>query len=198
MKIDVSDLGKTMNKLTSSLQNVGSVFNDTFKDIVSRAPGKIASAVTSEYNIKKKEIKPSKKYKIKKAGRISIHGQTLASLEFRYAGRLLTLTHFSMTPKTRPGKKRYKIKAKVKKQQKVINAPEGGGVFLAPTQKTSTILPWMRHSEDRLDISPIKSLSLPQMVDNKDVREQINKDLSEMVNNRYEHNLKRYLNRTLG
>lgn len=196
-KIDLSDCVNKIAKLNGAIESVGEVFANTFKDIASRAPGKIASAVTAEYNIKKKEIKPSNKYKIKKAGSITVHGQNLTSLEFRYAGRLLTLTHFPMTPKTRPDKKRYKIKAKVKKQQKVINAPEGGGVFLAPAAKSATILPWMRFSKDKLDIAPIKTLSLPQMVDNDNVREQVNKDLSELVDNRFQHNLKRHLDKKL-
>ncbi len=194
--IDLSELTAKLNKLQSTLQNSGDVFDNTFKDMVSRAPGKIASAVTSEFSIKKSEITHKSKFK-KSAGNISIHGQTLSSLEIRYAGRLLTPLHFSMRPKSRPNTKKYKVKAKIKKQLKTFQAKEGGGVFLAPAAKSATVLPWMRFSSDSFDIAPIKTLSLPQMVDNDQVREKINKDLSELVDTRYQHHLDRHISRGL-
>ena len=196
-KIDLSDCVRKISKLNGAIESVGEVFTNTFKDIVSRAPGKIASAVTAQYNIKKKEIKPSKKYKIKKAGSITIHGQNLTSLEFRYAGRLLTLNHFPFTPRTRPKRKEYKIKAIIKKKR-FINPPEDGGVFLAHASKQSPIiLPWMRNSKYRLDIAPIKTISLPQMIDSDEVRKELHEELSALVEVRYEHNLKRHFDKML-
>lgn len=196
-KVDISDFANKLSKLTGAIESAGSIFDNTFKDIVARATGKIANAVTSEYSIKKSDIKHKKKYKIKKAGYISLHGQTLASLEFRYAGRKLTLSHFPFTPKSRPAGKKYKIKTKIKKQQKVINAQKDGGVFLAPINKSATVLPWMRYSQDRYDIAPVRTLSVPQMVDNKTVRKEINKELSELVDKRFKHHIKRHFSKKL-
>lgn len=194
--LDLSSVATTFEKLNIAYSTVDTVIDRTFKDMVSRAPGKIASSVTTVYSIKKSEIKYSK-IKKKSAGHISIHGQSLSSLEFRYAGRLLTPLHFSMTPKNRPVNKKYKIKAKIKKQQKAFTPPKGGGVFLAPASKSLTEIPWMRKSSDRFDIAPIKTLSLPQMVDNKDVRIEIGKEVGELLETRYTHHLKQHFNRCL-
>ena len=152
------------------------------------------------YGIKKKEIKFRKQFtKSKSIGHISVHGEKLSTLELLYAGRLLTPLHFGMTPKTRPeGKKKYKIKAKIKKRLKAFpSRPEkavNGGLFLAPAAKgSSTILPWFRYSEDPYDIKPIKTVSLPQMVDNKLVRRQIRRGIDDLYQTRFDNHLKQFI-----
>lgn len=194
--LDIKGVADTLNKIQKAYSTVPVVMDYTLKDMVSRVPGKIASAVTSVYGIKKSEIKYKKGFKQKSAGNITTHGQSLSSLEFRYSGRVLTPTHFSMKPKNRPNKK-YKVSAKIKKREKVFKAKGQGGVFLAPAKKSSTIIPWMRYSEERLDIAPIKTLSLPQMVDNKDVRQTISEDVNELLKKRYDYHLKRHFDKCL-
>lgn len=202
--VDCSSVVKAMNKIKNAYETSPVVFERTLKDMRSRVPGKVASAVTSVYGIKKSEIKCKSNSFKRGAGKIYARGNDLASFELLYYGRSLTPLHFGMTPKQAPssenskGRKKYKVKAKIKKIAKTFkpDAPNGG-VFLAPTQKTSTILPWMRHSEKPLDITPIKTLSLPQMVDNERVREIINKDLGELCKKRFDNALKQHLNRKL-
>lgn len=193
--VDVSDVAETMKKIHRTFSTSDVVFERTLKDMVSRAPGKVATAVTSVYGIKKKEINVKKGFSKTAAGNILTKGDELATFELRYTGRVLTPLHFGMTPKTRPDKKKYKIKAKIKKTAKEFKAPAGGGVFLAPTGTTT--IPWFRHSGDRLDITPIKTLSLPQMVDNKDVREVISAELGDLVAKRFDNHLKQHMNRNL-
>lgn len=197
--IDLAGMANTLNKINNAYSSVGSVIDSTLKDMISRAPGKIASSVTSIYGIKKSEIKYTKNFKKKSAGNISIHGESLSSLEFRYAGRVLTPLHFSMTPKSKPGSKKYKIKAKIKKKQVLLKPKDKeGAIFLNPAQKgSSTMIPWMRGPSQKYDPSPFKTLSLPQMVDNKDVRENIRKELDDLLEKRYEHHLSRHFKRCL-
>ena len=195
----IGDIAQTITKLNNAYQNIQTVYDRTTKDMISRAPGKIANAVTWMYGIKKSEVMYKKDGPHKSAGKISIAGQELSTLEFRYSGRLLTPLHFGMTPKQRPeGKKKYKIKAKIKKRLKafeiVPTANPSNGIFLAPAAKgSSTILPWFRYSEDPYDIKPIKTVSLPQMVDNKLVKRQINKDVGELFHKRFDHHLSQYI-----
>lgn len=193
--VDISDVAETIQKINKTFQTAPAVFERTLKDMSSRAPGKVASAVTSVYGIKKGEITPSKKSNKKLAGNIYTKGETLASFELLYSGRVLTPLHFGMTPKVKPDKKKYKVKSKIKKTAKVHTPPAGGGVFLAPTG--STTIPWMRHSENKFDISPIKTLSLPQMVDNETVRETIGVELGDLLEKRFNNHLNQHLKKNL-
>ncbi len=193
--VDMSGVADCIKKFEKFVDTSPAVFERTLKDMHSRAPGKVASAVTSVYGIKKAEIKHKKGSSKTAAGNISTRGEELAAFELIYSGRVLTPLHFGMTPKVKPDKKKYKVKAKIKKAAKTFTAPAGGGVFLAPTG--STTIPWFRHSSDRLDISPIKTLSLPQMVDNETVREVIGTELSDLLDKRFNNHLKQHMNRTL-
>ena len=193
--IDMSDVAEKINRIEKMWLASDVVFERTLKDMSSRAPGKVASAVTSIYGIKKGEITFKKGFKKSAAGNILTKGNKLASFELIYSGRVLTPLHFGMTPKIKPDKKRYKVKSKIKKTAKVHTPPAGGGVFLAPTG--STTIPWTRHSADRLDISPIKTLSLPQMVDNKDVREIIGVELGDLLEKRFNNHLKQHMKKNL-
>ena len=206
--IDLKNVHEKVNNLMNTLDDNKIVFDKTLKDMRSRAPGKVADAVRAVYNIKKSEIMPSKEEK--SAGSIKVRGENLMALKLIYEGRRLTPLHFGMTPKQKPEKKKYKIKAKIKKGKPWIFTPENenGGVFLAPASKSSsTIIPWERHSEKRFDISPIKTMSLPQMVGpnpetgeggNSVVMEQMGKSLTELLDTRFNYHLKRHLDKVKG
>ena len=193
--LDMTNVKKTMDNILKTFQASDVVFERTLKDMYSRAPGKVASAVTSVYGIKKKDINVKKGYSKAAAGNILTRGDKLATFELRYTGRVLTPLHFGMTPKLRPDKKKYKVKAKIKKTAKAFSAPSGGGVFLAPTG--STTIPWFRNSSDRLDITPIKTLSLPQMVDNETVRETIGVELGDLLEKRFNNHLEQHMRKNL-
>jgi hypothetical protein len=205
--VDLKDVHEKFDNLVNCVDKSGVVFEKTLKDMRSRAPGKVADAVRSVYNIKKSEIMPSKEEK--SAGTIKVRGENLMSLKLIYEGRALTPLHFGMTPKQRPDKKKYKVSAKIKKGKKTVFTPKNaeGGVFLAPARKgSSTILAWERHSKDRFEISPIKTMSLPQMVGpnpetgeggNPFVIQQINESLTELLDKRFHYHYQKHLDKEL-
>lgn len=206
--VDLKEVNETINNLAKKLENPTPVFEKTLKDMYSRAPGKVADAVRNVYNIKKSDIMPQRKNSdLKPAGKIKAYGNELMSFELWYEGRMLTPLHFGMTPKAKPDKKKYKVKAKIKKEKATIFKPqnESGGVFLAPAAKgSSRILAWERYSEKSYDISPIKTMSIPQMVGpnpqtgeggNSEVMENIDKSLSELLATRFHYQLKRYVDK---
>ena len=51
--VDVSGVVDTLNKIEKTFSTCDAVFDRTLKDMSSRAPGQVASAVTSVYGIKK-------------------------------------------------------------------------------------------------------------------------------------------------
>jgi hypothetical protein len=201
--VSLKGFAESMTKLTAAYASVDTVFDHTLSDMVSRVPGKIASSVTWMYGIKKSEIKYNKEIKNKSIGKISVNGNSLSELQFVYKGRLLTPLHFGMTPKTRPeGKKKYKVKAKIKKRLKAFpSKPKDsvdGGLFIAPAQKgSSTQIPFYRYSKLPSDVMPVKTLSLPQMIDNKLVRKKISEEVDELFHKRFDHHLSRHLKRCL-
>lgn len=196
IKIDTSDVQKKIERLSRVLGDPSGVFTRTIGDMQRRAPGKVADAVREVFSIKKSDVMPTKKKTdLKKAGSIKIKGQTIAELTLHYEGRVLTPLHFGVTPKTMPKKgKKYSVKLKVKKQQKTVKSPtkDGKVPFVAPARKgSSRIIPWLRDTDGV--INPMRTLSLPQMVDNETAREIMNTSLGELLHDRFNHNLKRYI-----
>lgn len=195
-KVDTSDIQNKFNKLTKALNDPSGVFTKTMGDMQRRAPGKIADAVREVYSIKKSDVMPTKqKRDLKRAGMINVRGQTIANLTIHYEGRVLTPLHFGMTPKVPPKKgKKYSIKVKIKKQRKTVSYPtkEDKYPFIAPARKSSLrFIPWLRDVDG--EINPMRTLSLPQMVDNEIARKEMNETLGELLHNRFNHNLERYI-----
>ncbi len=195
-QIDTSDIQKKFEHFKKTLSDPSGVFTKTISDMQRRAPGKVADAVREVYSIKKADVMPTKqKRDLKRAGIISVRGQTIANLAIHYQGRVLTPLHFGMTPKVPPKKgKKYSIKVKIKKQRKTVSYPtkEGKFPFIAPARKTSLrFIPWLRDGDG--EITPMRTLSLPQMVDNETARIIMNKAIGELLQERFNHHMERLL-----
>ena len=224
--VNLKDVHDKFNKLVNCIDNSGVVFEKTLKDMRSRAPGKIADAVRSVYNIKKSDLMPTKEETdLKRAGTIQARGEDIMSFKLIYEGRKLTPLHFGMTPNQRPEKNKYTVKAKIKKGKATVLKPEkdkqvvdGGAIFLAPNpKKPSQILAWERISEydknaskeakrkAKYDIRGKRTMSLPQMVGPSDegiggnpiVMKQISDSLSELLDKRFRYHYKKYTGKEL-
>ena len=139
---------------------------------------------------------PTKKAtEFKKAGSINVRGQTLSNLMLYYEGRTLTPLHFGMEPKTLPKDKNYRITQKVKKRRTKLVKPDKDGYipFLAVAPSNGRVLPFQRKQDSNKIEKVFKTISLPQMVDNKETRTTMNKNLGELLHSRFNHHLKRYL-----
>ena len=193
------------------------VIDRTIKDFKQRAPSWVAQEVVKEYNIKKNEITPAGGRKKLKAGETKVHtrGKTLATTALVYEGRLLTPVHFSMSPKA--PKQSYTLKAQVlkgerktlgktkkltKKQRKNIGrnfthqstrTSHESPIMLMPTgnkQEGGTdYIPFQRkgYRDERPKLHVIKTISMPQMVQNPKVDEGIYKAINEELGKRFNH-----------
>jgi hypothetical protein len=188
----IKDLGKK-EKL------VGKALKATVSDMRRRVPGKVADEVRTVYNIKKSEIVPGsgKAAGQKKAGRTVIKGETVAELVFVYKGRPLTPTHFGMSPKepTMGKNGRWKqVSARVKKGKR---KSWGRKIFLVKTgAKDGSKIPYitfMRTTKKPYPITVKKTVSLPQMVSNRDVMPGIEKQINELLDKRLTNNVRRFL-----
>ena len=196
----------TLKKQLEQMQKAPkTVLKRTLSDVNSRAPGWVATEITKHYGVKKAEITGQK------LGRVKVRGDAIETVEIVYTGRVLTPTHFGMTPKA-PGKNAYTLKAsiikgqkttlgKVKKLTKKQRAALGKNFTRSGTQTSdhspimlmptgSTYIPFQRKSTRRSDVEAIKTVSLPQMVSGDRAHEDITKAISENLGKRLEHHMK--------
>lgn len=143
------------------------------KDTLRSAPGKTADTVTEDYNIKKKEvIDHIRAIKSESAEDVSGIPVSVAALKVKgspIAPSAGEKKMFNLTPTTRPeGRKKYTVRAKIKKDKVAL----GSRVFVAENGHGS-VLPFQRKGDARLPIKSIKTVSVPQMVDNEAVREKV-------------------------
>lgn len=202
----VRNYQRLINDINAIKANTEKALKATVRDMASRAPGWIASEITNVYNIKKGEVTPkssSAKGPQRKAVGVNVQGNTIDSQTITYSGTVLTPTHFRMTPKQRPkstkdehGKVKrkarpYEVSAEIKKGQRKVLGDE---VFLGGNSGGGEI-PFQRRGTARTPIDAIKTLSVPQMVTNEVVGPAIEEKLSEGMEQRFNHNIERFVGR---
>ncbi len=204
LKKQLKDLKKAPKKVITALT----------KDVKKRAPGWISKEITKEYGVKKGDITGQK------IGKVRAEGSGFDEVKVVYTGRVLTHTHFSMSPKA-PKAGAYTLKATVikgqrktlgkvkkltKKQRKQLakNFTRSGSrksdhspIMLMHTGNAAAggtnYIPFQRKSARRDDVEAVKTLSLPQMVSSKRTEEGIQKAITENTSKRLDHYLERYM-----
>lgn len=182
-----------VNELEKKKKEIQKALDRTVADCKQRGPAQVTKAVTAVYGIKAKDVTEAgkgAKRNSKTVGTIQIQGYSVDNLQLVYSGRLLTPVHFSMTPKSRPDSgKKYKVKAGIFKGSKKML---GTGVFLAPSGAAGTAhIPFKRVGAKRLPIKAIRTLSIPQMITNEIVAQDIKKKMEDLLQTRLKHNLER-------
>lgn len=186
----IKNLKEVTKEVEDMKQKSEKAVSRTVGDFKSRGPSWISQEVAAEYNIKKKDVNAAKKG-AKNTGSIKVKGVKVDNIELLYQGRLLTPTHFGMTPKVRP-QKVYTVSAQIKKSSgKKVLSPHA---FLAESGGTGTTqIPFQRRGQERYPIDVIKTLSIPQMITNEKVSKNITKRMNEEMGKRLQHNLKRLM-----
>ena len=197
----LEQLTKTANNVLFPADTVQKAYNLMLSDVRKNLPAKITKAVTGVYAIKQSEVREAgasaqKTAKItngKLNGSIRMDGLTMT-----YQGRRLTLVHFGLSPKKRPlRKKRYEVKAKIfKGKEKVTINGKGTPPFVAPTSRKDAGAPWIafaRLGKERLPIAPIRTVSIPQMMEHETVAEVMNTEKDKLVLDRFKHHLDRLM-----
>ena len=201
LKKRMDDMKKAPQKVLSALAS----------DAKKRAPGWVAAEVSKIYGVKKGDITG------KKIGSVKVQGNSIEEVKIVYKGRLLTHTHFGMSPKSpKPDRGPYTLKAtvikgerktlgKVKKLTKKQRADMAKNLTRSGTQTSEKspimlmranggqYLPFQRASKNRKDIKVIKTVSLPQMVSSKRTEDGIQTALREGMQKRLDHHMNRYM-----
>lgn len=191
--VKIPNFTKMIGDLKGLNKDVNKAVSRTIADCKTRGPAQVTKAVTAVYGIKSGEVTTAGKAakgEAKTIGSIKVSGVNVDSIQLIYKGRLLTPTHFSMTPKNRPeGGKKYTVKSAIYKGQKKAL---GSSVFLAPSGSAGTTeIPFKRTTEKRHPIEAIKTVSIPQMITNENVAVDIQSRMDELLTTRLKHNTER-------
>lgn len=180
----------------SSIQKKGKVaMQRTVSDMKRRLPGPIATTVRKYYSIEAAEINPTstKAVQGKEAASIKVEGDTVASLSLVYEGRVLTPFGHGFGLTETPGKNGHsKIRFSVKKKRQQIKG-KYGTAYMAPAKAGSTVRIPFQRVPGTDDIEVIRTVAVPEMIDNKEANAAIYERIGSIVNDRAKHNFKRIL-----
>lgn len=223
MEIKLTNLPQVVKQLQGIQKGGEEAIERTVKDFRGRAPAWVSRAVRKYYGIPAKEISPKTKKdvenKVKKAGQIYTRGKSLSTMAIVYYGRVLTPVRFGMQPKEPD--KTYTIKTTIQKGRR---RRLGGKKALTKAQKTNIgrnftrqgkrnrrrypilLQPTGAKKDDKITHipmrllpndkwKPIKTLSLPQMVENERVERETNKQIEANLSKRLEHHIERCINK---
>lgn len=202
-----SELAKKLRKLEAGGTNA---IKRTVSDFSTRAPAWVSKGIREHYAVDTVAIKEAGPQKKRGKTTVQVAGKTVDGVALQYSGRTLTLTHFKLSPKSRPTAlkakliripgqniagagdvamirppKKYKVKTTIIKGQR-ITLP--GDTFIASGNGGST-LPFQRTGEGRMPIETIRTLSVPQMIDGR-ARETIEETIGEQLGKRFENHIK--------
>ena len=210
VRCEVKNYKLLKKKIDDMQQAPQKVMKSLTAEAKKRVPGWVASEVTKQYGVKKGEITGQK------IGKVKAEGDSFKEVRIVYTGRLLTPTHFNMSPKAPNPGGGYTLKAtivkgerktlgKVKKMTKKQRAALAKNFTGAGTRKSDHspimlmrangghYLPFQRKSTNRKDIDAVKTISLPQMVSSPRTEEGIQRAINEGLEKRLAHHMNRYM-----
>jgi len=216
ISIEFSNVKEVLDGIKEKEGQLAKAVNSAVNELPKRIQPPIKAAVAGQYTIKKKEIGDAYKGQ-QRAGSITISGVTVNNIKLKYSGRQLTPIHFKMTPKNPTiarGKKRIPIpgenvdgsdrpvlmvappKARAisleikKGQKKTLSGKYSTPPFLASNGGDGYI-PFQRKDNSR-DLVSIKTLSIPQMLSDETVEEEIREQINTVLDKRIAHYIERY------
>lgn len=217
MTVEVKNLEEVLSGLDQRKAYVAKAVNSTCREFKTRAPGWISKAVTAEYTIKAGDVRGAFS-RARNVGAISLGGVRLDDIRLEYSGRVLTFSHFRYTPKRPPAlaKKRALIPGQAtsagrpvvwastrrkkaisvevhKGQKKTLTGRYPTTPFIA-SMKGSPMMPFQRRNDSRSSAVSLRTVSVPQMIMNENVANDINERIGTELAKRLEHHLERYSN----
>ena len=186
--INIDQVVKGLNK---DKEQSKKALKRTISDMRSRGPGWVSKAVREEYNIKAGDVKAA--MHTEKAGSISFGGVVVDNVALVYRGRHLTHTHFNM--RYNKSSQPYPISAEVKKgnrRQLHGKSRNVGKPFLIHSGGANTKkIPFQRVKESRIPLEAIKTISIPQMVQdgNGNLKPGVEKAVNENLEKRFKHHI---------
>lgn len=201
-----AELKKEIEKLE---KNSEKVITNTISDARKRVPGWVRESVKKHYNVDNSGLKSVD---------VKIEGATnsLEGMRIRYTGRLLTLKHFSLNPKSVSPKSRVRARDLIPGQAiKMKSSGHAVGTIRQPKPYDVTVeviagqrkklnsytfvhngIAWRREPGmkrwEKKSVSVLRGPSVPQMIDGK-AHDTVMKTIDENLDKRFRNQCKRFL-----
>lgn len=153
----------------------------TISDVRSKVNTKMDNAVREVYNLKRGETK--------KIGGLKQQGDKLDVAKLVYYGRQLIPTEKRFSLKSNPASGKglpYQMTAEIEKG-KTENLPKG--TFLAMNKWKKIKRPFQREGGDRYPIESVKTISLPEMIEDTRVSKPAQSEIDALIEERINHHI---------
>lgn len=205
LRVETPNLDRTIKSLDLNNKDVAKAVKAAIRKGTTNAPGIVVDAITARYGIPKSDpemkqatdgAKASGK-KFNQKSKILVRGSLVGGIQLLYQGRVLTPIHFRLSWKQN-AKGEYDIRATILKgQRKRLRGRYKTPIFMAP-QQTGVMLPWQRVGKKRLPVYAIRTVSVPQMVENSAVRADYEPKIDAMITELVEKNIDELLPKSKG
>ena len=191
IQIDTRQIDLLSVELQSFPKQTQTAMYHALKRSLDQTKNEIGRIVPKEYAIKSKEVKESFN------GGVNYPTKENLEASLTSTGKRLSFAHFPFTPKTAERKgKRAVVKVTIKKSRPKVASKVG---FTASTGAKSEdkvqFNVFRRLGKERFPISPIRTLSIPQMITAEGMEEKIQSFALEKFEQRLEHEMNRAMDR---
>lgn len=191
IQIDTRQIDLLSVELQSFPKQTQTAMYHALKRSLDQTKNEIGRIVPKEYAIKSKEVKESFN------GGVNYPTKENLEASLTSTGKRLSFAHFPFTPKTAVRKgKRAVVKVTIKKSRPKVSSKVG---FTASTGAKSEdkvqFNVFRRLGKKRFPISPIRTVSIPQMITAEGMEEKIQSFALEKFEQRLEHEMNRAMDR---
>lgn len=191
IQIDTRQIDLLSVELQSFPKQTQTAMYHALKRSLDQTKNEIGRIVPKEYAIKSKEVKESFN------GGVNYPTKENLEASLTSTGKRLSFAHFPFTPKTAVRKgKRAVVKVTIKKSRPKVASKVG---FTASTGAKSEdkvqFNVFRRLGKERFPISPIRTVSIPQMITAEGMEEKIQSFALEKFEQRLEHEMNRAMDR---
>jgi len=179
--VDTKQIDRLTMELKGFEKEVGEATYHALKRTVDFVATQIGRIVPKSYAIKASDVKDTLKKKYPSKSNLS------AGVESK--GHTLSFYHFPHSPKVpQPAGRKYKVKATIKRESGSRTVSTDPKPFIATlTGGISHVV--KRKGQERKPIVVLRTLSIPQMITNKKVGDEIQKAAMEKFDERLEHEI---------
>lgn len=174
IKIDDKELKKAVSKLSSFPKEIPKATAAALNRTITFTKKRINQEVRKEYNIKSGEV--AKTLDVKKANPSNL------TATIKSTGHRLTLGRFASNIKSWKKGRNIKVKVKRSGAKSLSTTPKA---FITSLTGNSHIV--KRVGKSSYPLKVLKTLSVPQMISNKDISKSISKEAGEQLEKRIKH-----------
>ncbi len=191
LKINTKEIDRLSRELAEFPKEVAEATRLALNRTIDHAITKAGQIVPKHYAIKSKEVKQSFSSGIKRPTKSDL------TCSVTSIGNTLSFSHFPFTPKSpkRGGKSVFQnaVVVEIKKGKKVMSRKGFVAGTGAQSEDKTQYNVFKRLGNKRLPIAPIRTLSIPQMITNDGVGEQIIDAANKKLGERLEHEIIRQM-----